>query len=171
MKRSVGVLAGLALGMIVAPAPAADAVGVGACTITGTITFTPAGQNVDRGTWDISPATILCRGQFNTYELMYKQGSFTGSGSFTSVPSGEAGCLWELGTGAVDYWIPTDKQDVHVKEEFAFLLAGAGAFTSPTLRGVFQIPAQGNCLTGPATKAMFLAEVAMVRVSGADFTP
>jgi hypothetical protein len=157
--------------MVVAPTPPADAVGVGACTITGTITFTAAGQKADRGTWDISPATILCRGQFNTYELMYKQGAFTGSGSYTSLPAGEGSCLRELGIGSVDYWIPTDKQDVHVKEEFAFLSAGVGAFTSPTLRGVFQIAAQSNCLTGPATKGTFLAEVAMVRVSGADFTP
>ena len=35
----------------------------------------------------------------------------------------------------VDYWIPTEKQDVHVKEPYAFLLAGAGVFTTPTLRG------------------------------------
>jgi hypothetical protein len=157
--------------MVVAPAPAADAVGVGACTITGTITFTPRALTADRGTWDISPATILCRGQFNTKELMLKHGSFTGSGSFTSLPSGEGGCFRELGTGMVDYWIPTEKQDAHIKEEYTFLLSGAGAFTTPTLRGTFQIPAQGNCLTGPATKAMFLAEVALVRLSGADYTP
>jgi hypothetical protein len=171
VKRSLAVLAGLTLGTLVAPTPAAEAVGAGACVITGTITFTPSTLSQNRGTWDISPATILCRGQFNTYELMLKQGAFNGSGSFTSLPSGGAGCIRELGTGMVDYWIPTEKQDVHMKEEFAFLLSGAGAFTTPTLRGVFQIPAQGNCLTGPATKATFLAEVSLVRVSGADYTP
>ena len=172
MRRSIGVLAGLILATGVAVAPPADAVGVGACTITGTITFTPAGEGSDIGLWDISPAQITCRGQFNTYELMLKQAGFTGKGSYSTLPSGEGGCLRELGTGTVDYWIPTEKQDVHVVEENAFLLAGAGAFTTPTLKGVFQIPAydDGNCLTASVTKATFLAEVLLVRNSGADWT-
>jgi hypothetical protein len=103
---------------------------------------------------------------------MVQQGAFEGSGSYTVVPSGEGGCLRELGTGTVDYWIKTDKQDVHVKEPHAFLLAGAGAFTTPTLRGVFQIPMyEGNCLTTPVTRALFLAEVTLVRLSLADYTP
>ena len=91
------------LAAVVAPAPAADAVGVGACTITGTITFKPAGAGSEIGLWDISPAQIACRGQFNTYELMLKQAGFTGKGSYTTLPSGEGGCLRELGTGVVDH--------------------------------------------------------------------
>lgn len=171
MKRSVGVLAGLTLAAVFGPAPAADAVGVGACTITGTITFTPAGEGADQGLWAISPAQITCRGQFNTYELMLKQASFEGKGSYTTLPSGEGGCLRELGAGEVDYWIPTEKQDVHVKEPHTFVLAGAGAFVTPTLKGSFQIPAyDGNCLTAPVTKALFLAEVSLFRNSGADWT-
>lgn len=171
MRRSVGVLAGLILAAVVAPAPAADAVGVGACTITGTITFKPAGAGSEIGLWDISPAQIACRGQFNTYELMLKQAGFSGKGSYTTLPSGEGGCLRELGTGMVDYWIPTEKQDVHVVEPNAFLLAGAGAITTPTLKGVFQIPAyEGNCVTTAVTKATFLAEVTLFRNSGADWT-
>lgn len=171
MRRSVSVLAGLILAAIVTPAPAADAVGIGACTITGTITFKPAGAGSDIGLWDISPAQIACRGQFNTYELMLKQAGFKGNGSYSTLPSGEGGCLRELGTGMVDYWIPTDKQDVHVVEPNAFLLAGAGTITTPTLKGVFQIPAyDGNCLTTPVTKATFLAEVTLFRNSGADWT-
>ena len=71
----------------------------------------------------------------------------------------------------VDYWIPTEKQDVHVVEPNAFLLAGAGAITTPTLKGVFQIPAyDGNCVTAPVTRATFLAEVTLFRNSGADWT-
>ena len=171
MRRTVGVLAALMLAMILGPAPAADAVGVGACTITGTITFIPMGKGAEVGAWDISPAQITCRGQFNTYELMLKQAGFRGAGSYQTLPSGEGGCLRELGTGTVDYWIPTEKQDVHMVEPNAFLLAGAGAFTTPTLKGVFQIPAyDGNCLTTSVTKATFLAEVTLVRNSGADWT-
>jgi hypothetical protein len=144
------------------------------CAISGTITFRPSSAATpDRGGWDISPAVIQCRGQFNTKELMVRQGSFAGSGAYTVVPSGEGRCLRELGTGTVDYWITTDEQDVHIKEPHAFLLAGAGAFTTPTLRGVFQIPTyeEGTCLTTPVTRGLFLAQVTMVRVSMADYTP
>jgi len=166
-------LAGLALVAFLAPAPAAEALGAGVCAISGTITFRPSSAvATDRGDWNISPAVIQCRGQFNTKELMLRQGPFAGSGSYTVVPSGAGGCLRELGTGTVDYWIPTDEQDVHVQEPHAFLLAGAGAFTTPTLRGVFQIPTyEGNCLTTPVTRALFLAQVTLVRVSMADYTP
>jgi hypothetical protein len=172
MRRCITVLASLALATVLAPAPPAHAIGLGVCTITGTIRFTPSGGTSEQGVWAISPAVIQCRGQFNTRQLMVRQGAFAGSGSYTVVPSGEAGCLHELGTGTVDYWIATDEQDVHVKEPHAFLLAGAGAFTTPTLRGVFQIPPyEGNCLTTPVTSALFLAEVTMVRLSPADYTP
>ena len=172
VKRSIAVLTGLALTAFLAVTPAADALGLGACTITGTITFTPQPLVHDHGAWEISPAVIQCRGQFNTRELMVRQGSFTGFGSYTVLPSGDGGCLRELGNGTVDYWIATDEQDVHVKEPHAFLLAGAGAFTTPTLRGLFQIPRyEGNCLTSPVTTALFLAEVTLVRISTADYTP
>jgi hypothetical protein len=172
VKRSVAVLAGLALAMFLGPTPPADALGLGVCTISGTITFTPTTAGPDHGHWEITPAVIQCRGQFNTKELMVRQGSFAGSGAYTVVPSGDGGCLRELGTGTVDYWITTDEQDVHIKEPHAFLLAGAGAFTTPTLRGVFEIPTyEGNCLTTPVTKGLFLAQVTLLRVSLADYTP
>jgi hypothetical protein len=165
MGRSVAVLAGLALALVLGPVPAAEAgVGVGACTIGGTITFTPSEQTAGQGTWAIAPGAIHCRGQFNTYEYMTRQGEFSGSGTYTSASSSEGGCFRELGTGEVDYWIPTDRQDIHVIEPYAFLLAGAGAFTTPTLRGTFQITTyDGNCVTGPVTKASFLAQVTLLR--------
>lgn len=170
MHRSVAVLAGLALMIILGPAPAAEAFGAGACTIGGTITFTQ-GQTPGQGDWAISPGVIQCRGQFNTYEYMMRQGSFSGSGTYTTLPSAQEGCLRELGTGTVDYWIPTDKQDIHIVEPYAFLLAGAGAFTTPTLRGVFQVTTfDHNCVTGPVTKASFLAQVTLFRGSLADWT-
>ncbi|MDQ1493258.1 MAG: hypothetical protein QOD57_1089 [Actinomycetota bacterium] len=171
MKRSIAMLIGLTLATFLGSTPPANALGIGVCTISGTITFRHSPATPDNGAWQISPGVIQCRGQFNTRELMVRQGSFAGSGSYTVVPSGDGGCLRELGTGTVDYWIPTDEQDVHVKEPHAFLLAGAGAFTTPTLRGLFQIVNEGNCLTTPVTKGLFLAEVTLVRLSTADWTP
>jgi hypothetical protein len=87
------------------------------------------------------------------------------------LPPGDGGCARALGSGTVDYWIPTDEQDVHVKEPHTFLLAGAGAFTTPTLRGLFQTVSDGNCLTTPPARALFLAEVSLLRLSTADWTP
>ena len=171
MGRSVAVLAGLAMALLLAPVPPAHAVGVGACTIGGTISFKPSEQAAGQGTWTIAPGAIHCRGQFNTYEYMTRQGEFAGSGTYTSASSSEVGCFRELGTGTVDYWIPTDKQDIHVVEPYAFLLAGAGAFTTPTLRGTFQITSfDGNCVTGPVNNASFLAQVTLFRGSFADYT-
>jgi hypothetical protein len=166
VKRSVALLAGLALVALLAPA--AQAVGAGACTITGTIVFTPSPVASEQGVWDITPGVIQCRGTFRRLEQMVGQGTFTGSGSYTVVPSGEGHCLRELGSGTVDYWITTENQDVHIQEQHSFLLAGAGVFTTPTLRGSFQIPAyeEGNCLTTPVTRAIFLAEVTMARLTG-----
>jgi hypothetical protein len=171
VKRSVAMLAGLVLATVLATAPAAEALGAGVCTIGGTITFSPAGQTSETGAWSIAPATIVCRGQYNTKELMLRNGAFNGSGSYTSLPSAQGGCLHQLGTGSVDYWITTEKQDIHVQEPHAFLLAGAGAFTTPTLRGVFQIVSyEGDCLTGPVTTASFQAQVTLLRESLADWT-
>ncbi|HEV7862623.1 MAG TPA: hypothetical protein VGR20_07985 [Acidimicrobiia bacterium] len=163
------VLAAVALAALLAPARAAQAVGAGACVITGTIIFTPSAAASERGAWDISPGVIRCRGTFRRLDQMVGEGTFSGAGSYTVVPSGEGHCLRSLGTGTVDYWITTEKQDVHMKEPHSFLLAGAGVFTTPTLRGSFQIPAyEGNCLTSPVSRAVFLAEVTMVRLSGTE---
>ncbi|HYH51533.1 MAG TPA: hypothetical protein VEG38_18460 [Acidimicrobiia bacterium] len=178
MKRPFAVLAGLVVTMLLGPVPAADAVGAGVCTISGTIRFTPSSAAADRGLWDINPAVIQCRGMFNVVssprgahgvgEQFTGAGQrFTGAGSYKTVPSADGGCLHELGEGEVDYWIVTQNQDVHMQEKNAFLLAGAGTFTTPTLYGSFQIPLHdGQCLTGPATTALFLAEVMVVRTSG-----
>lgn len=44
-------------------------------------------------------------------------------------------------------------------------MAGTGAFSTPTLRGTFQVtpPYDGDCQTTPLTKALFFAEASMVR--------
>ena len=173
MRRSVAVIAGLALAISMAPAPSADALAAGACAITGTIAFTPSASSAERGAWEIGPAVISCRGPFRAphpEQMSGEAGSFSGIGSYTAVPSGEGHCLRQLGTGTVDYWIKTEEQDVHVKEPHAFLLAGAGVFTTPTLRGTFQIPLyEVNCLTAPVSRAMFLAQVSLVRVPPPEY--
>jgi hypothetical protein len=172
MKRAAVVVASVLLTIVVGPAPSAHAFGVGACVIGGTINFSPVAHEPGRGAWRIAPATIQCRGQYNTKELMVRYGSFAGEGSYTSVPSTDNGCLRQLGTGSVDYWITTQKQDVHIKEPNVFLLAGAGAFMTPTLRGVFQILSyDGDCLASPVTKASFFAQVSLLRESSSDYTP
>ena len=173
MGRPAAVLAGLALALFLAPAPAAEAVGAGVCSIGGTINFVPTGGSPTEGNWSISPGSIQCRGQYNTKELMLRYGSFSGEGSYTSLPAAEGSCLRQLGTGDVDYWITTEKQDIHVREPHAFVLGGAGAFTTPTLRGVFQLISYegGQCLTGSVTRVSFSAQVSLFRESASDWTP
>jgi len=178
MKRALAVVAGFLLGGLVVPTPAADAIGAAECLISGTIRFTPSEVNPHRGAWDIDPAVIQCQGMFNFVssprqgngvgESFNPQGQqFRGSGSYQTVPSSDGGCLHELGEGTVDYYLRTVNQDIHMKEQNSFLLAGAGALTTPTLYGSFQIPLhERSCLTGPPTTALFLAEVTMVRTTG-----
>ena len=163
MKRSfVAGLVCLTLASFLAAVPAAEATAAGVCAISGTINFSPSASL--RGRWVISPGVIECRGFFFGWHSMLGRGSFVASGSYTAVPSG-AGCVEQLGPGTVDYWIATTQQHVHVIEPHTFTLAGAGAFTTPTLRGTFQIPLyDGNCVTTPRTTALFLAQVTLARV-------
>ncbi len=171
MRRSVALLAVLlltALGEVVASPPAAEATAIGACNISGTIVFTPSAAGADHGAWVIGPAVIACRGPFrfpHPEQMNGQAGSVSGIGSYATVPVGQGHCLRKLGSGTVDYWIKTEEQDVHVKEPHEFVLAGAGLFTTPTLRGTFEVPLhEGNCLAGPVNRAMFLAQVTVVRV-------
>lgn len=178
MKRALAVLAGFLMAGLAVPTPAADAVGLAECLISGTIRFTPSAQDPHRGAWDIDPAVIQCQGMFNFVssprqgngvgETFNPQGqAFRGFGDYRTVPSSDGGCLHELGAGTVDYYLRTVNQDIHMKEQNTFLLAGAGTFTTPTLYGSFQIPLhESSCMTGPPTTALFLAEVTMVRTTG-----
>jgi hypothetical protein len=54
---------------------------------------------------------------------------------------------------------------VHLKEPQSFVLAGAGTFSTPILRATFQVtpPTDGDCVTTPVTKALFIAQATMVR--------
>ena len=161
MKRSfVAELVCLTLASFLTAVPAAHASAAGVCTISGTINFAPSAS--PQGRWEISPGVIECRGFFSG-NPMIGPGSFVGSGSYTAVPSG-AGCLEQLGSGTVDYWITTTEQQVHLIEPHSFILAGAGPFTTPTLRGTFQIPLyDGNCVATPRTTTLFLAQVTLAR--------
>jgi hypothetical protein len=155
---------GLALASFLAGAPAAEATAWGGCTINGMIIFSPSASAPSQGRWEISPGQIECQGFFYGSDHFVGPGSFTGSGSYTAVPSGGASCLESLGSGTVDYWLRTSTQDIHVEEPHSFLLAGAGAFTTPTLRGTFQIPLyNGDCVTTPRTTTPFLAQVTLLR--------
>jgi hypothetical protein len=170
MRRSVVVLAVVmltALGDFVASPPPAEAIAVGVCSISGTIVFSPSDGAPDHGAWVIGPAMISCRGPFrfpHAEQMNGVPGSFSGVGSYTTVPVGQGQCFRKLGTGTVEYWIRTEEQDVHMKELHQFVLAGAGLFTTPTLRGTFELVHEGNCLTGPVNRAAFQAQVTMVRL-------
>ena len=145
--------------------PAADATGAAACTITGTITFAHSPNSTAEGVWTIDPAIISCQGLFNGYERILGPGKFSGKGSYTALPGGNGTCLRNVGSGKVDYTFPTTGADVHLVEPNEYTLAGVGAFTSPSLKGTFEItpPYEGDCVTKPITKALFVAEAALIR--------
>lgn len=164
MKRWL-ISLGLAALPIVGTVSTAEATGGAACTITGTINFEPSPVTPAEGTWRIEPAVIDCRGLFRSWDRILGPGVFAGSGAYTTLPTSEGSCLHNIGSGTVDYWIPTTEADVHINEEHNFVLAGAGVFLTPTLRGTFQVtpPYDGDCVTKPVTRALFLAEASMVR--------
>jgi hypothetical protein len=166
MKRSVWlVVSALAVVPLVSFVPAAHATGAAACTISGTINFSPSSPTATRGTWTVEPAVIDCHGSFRGWDRILGPGSFRGRGSYTTAPHRSGPCLQQVGSGTIDYVIPTSEQDVHLIEPHSFIIAGAGSFTSPTLRGSFQVTSldDGNCVTKPASTAFFLAQALMVR--------
>lgn len=162
MKRFVAVLALVVL-PVIGFTPAADAVGYGACTITGTITF--SSRTLSAGTWTIGPAVIDCQGLIAARRRITGRGPFKGSGSFTALPPGEGACLRHSGSGKIDYTIPTTGGDIHISEPSNHTLVGIGVIDTPTLHGSFQLPPpyDGDCLTKPVTKVTFVAEVLLNR--------
>jgi hypothetical protein len=160
----------LALGFLlftVPAAPTAHAAGFAACTITGTIKFFPSSDNRMQGAWNIDPAVIDCRGLFDVEgrQRILRPGSFSGSGTYAALPIESGTCLHHVGSGTVGYWLFTSEADVHLKEPQSFVLAGVGTFSTPILRATFQVtpPSDGDCVTRPVTKALFVAQAAMVR--------
>ena len=167
MKRLLALLAGLGLSALplVATAPPAGALAAGVCTITGTVNFDPQKAPSAEGAWSIGPAAITCHGLSKGPERFLGQGPFFGSGSYTVLPTGTGGCVYQAGTGTVEYTVPTSGNPLHVEEEHQFVLAGAGSFMTPSLRGNFlqTPPFEGDCVTTPVTRATFVATAVLVR--------
>lgn len=167
MKRLLTLVSGLGLSALplVAAAPPADALAAGVCTITGTINFDPQKAPSAEGAWRIGPAAINCQGLSKGPERFNGQGPFVGSGSYTVLPTGTGGCLHQVGTGTVEYTVPSTGYPLHVKEAHQFVLAGAGSFITPSLRGSFQQtpPFEGDCVITPVTRATFVAQAVLVR--------
>ena len=162
MKRIVAVLAAVVLPAI-GFAPPAHAVGYGACSIVGTITF--SSKTPGAGTWTIAPAMIDCKGIIGKRARPVGPGPFRGSGSFDALPPGGAACLPQSGSGNVEYEIPTFTGVIKVSEPVNHTLAGAGVLDTPSLHGAFQIPPpyDGDCVTTPVTRARFMAQVVLYR--------
>jgi hypothetical protein len=167
LKRFIVLLAGLMMSVLLGPVPGADALGLGACVISGTITFTPPDGNSAQGFWRINPAVINCQGTWAGPDRFIGPGPFTGGGSYTVLGVGGGACLHKVGKGTVDYVLRTSGTDVRISEPHEFVMAGAGRFTTPSLQGSFQEtpPYDGDCLSKPVTRATFVAQALMVRTS------
>jgi hypothetical protein len=165
VKRLIALVAGLALVPLVGLAPKADAIGAGACTISGTIAFEPPNGPYMRGAWTIRPGAIDCKGVYKGPDYFTGQGPFTGSGTYTVLPTGTGACVHQVGEGTVDYMFRTISGTYNLREKNEFVLAGAGKFTTPSLRGTFVIPPpyEGDCVTTPVTRATFIAQVVLAR--------
>lgn len=165
MKRLV-VLAGLMVVPLVGFVPAARA-GAATCTISGTISFSPPEATATRGEWRIAPGAIRCYGLHKGPEYFLGQGPFAGSGSYTVLSSGSGACLHQVGEGTVEYAVPTSgpNPSFQAREPHRFVMAGAGTFTTPSLRGSFTVapPYEGDCLTKPVTRATFVAQAVLFR--------
>jgi len=168
VKRPAGFLVGLVMLPFVGLAPSAHAMGEAACTISGTINFVPT--SASQGTWSIGPGVIDCTGLFRAKRAITGPGPFTGSGTYAEASPGSGTCLHQVGTGQVDYIIPTTEANNRIQESHDFVFAGAGSFTTPTLRGSFEVapPYEGDCVGHPVTKATFVAQAVMVRLNGLD---
>lgn len=161
VKRLVAVL-GLLVLPVVGFSSGAGAVGYGACTISGTITFTA--ESPSAGTWAISPGIIDCQGLIAGRRRIIGRGPLKGSGTYAALPPGDSACLRHSGTGTLEYDIPTTGGEIKVSEPGDYRLTGVGTLSTPTLRGAFQVsPAGGDCVTQPVTRAAFVAEVVFLR--------
>jgi hypothetical protein len=155
---------GLVIPLLAGFVPAARATGGGACTITGTMAFSRSSVAAGGGRWNLE-GIISCQGLYNGYRRFNGPGTFAGSGSYTALWGGSP-CLHHSGTGTVDYRFPTTGDDIHLVEPQSYTLVGAAStFTTPSLTGAFQMspPYEGDCVTTPITKALFVAQATLVR--------
>jgi hypothetical protein len=162
----VGVVATSVLGFV----PAANGLGGAVCVISGTITFAPPSAEAPAGSpgsWDIGPGQIQCNGIINGYRI-WGTGPFTGSGTYTSLPVAGSTCghlVHHVGMGNVDYLMRSAAMLFRMRETKRFVLAGAGEFSTPSLRGALQLlpPYDGDCVTKPITRATFVAQARYLR--------
>jgi len=165
----------LAVGVVGLPlaafTPPAGATGGAGCVIGGTMQFVPDAATPARGVWRIEPGVISCQGVFRAKHFITGPGRFSGAGTYTEIPGGTGTCLHSVGTGQVDYVIPTDHSTQHISEQTDFVYAGAGEFATPSLRGTFQVPPpyHGNCVTGQVTQVSFVAQAVLLRFDGLEF--
>ncbi len=160
MKRFIaglGVLGMAVLGFM----PTAGAVGYGACTIIGTISF--SSQTASTGTWAIGPATLDCQGIVGKRARITGRGPLSGTGTYDALAP--VSCLPQKGTGKISYAIPTASGVIRVDEAVNDAVAGAGVIDTPTLHGTFQVlpPYDGDCVTKPLKRASFVAQVVLYR--------
>lgn len=162
MKRFVAVLAVVG-SAVFGFSPRADAVGYGACTIVGTISF--SSQTLSTGTWTIAPAILDCQGIIGKRARITGRGPIRGSGTYNALAPGNGACLTQNGTGKVEYVIPTASGTIKVSEAMTHTLAGVGVFDTPSLHGTFQMPPpyDGDCVTKPLSRATFVAQVILYR--------
>ena len=165
MRRSIRSVMGLMVLALVGSVPPAVATGTAVCTISGTITFSHSELTTTEGFWTIGPAVINCQGPYNGYERITGPGQFAGAGSYTAFPYGSGTCLHSIGKGTVEYGFPTTAYDIRLVEPQNYTLAGAGTFTTPSLKGTFEVapPYDGDCVTKPVTSALFVAEASLLR--------
>jgi len=168
VKRPIALVVGLFLLPLIGVVPSAHAMGAAVCTISGTFDLVPT-STTGQGRWTIEPGVISCEGLFRAKRVITGPGKFRGSGTYDEASPGGGPCLHIVGTGQVDYTVPTFDADNQIHEPQDFVLAGAGAFATPSLRGSFQVapPYEGNCLSKPV-KGSFVAEAILVRLNGLD---
>jgi len=149
---------------LMASVPGAGAVGGGACRITAHIAFAP--KSAGDGGWMIERGIIDCVGLLaGGKNRITGAGEFSGSGTYTTVPAPGGACVQQVATGRFSYRIPTSGGYVVIDEPGGYTLVGAGALSTPTLRGPVEIapPYSGDCVTKPVTAASFLAQATLYR--------
>ena len=164
MKRVAVASAVAAVLALVASVPGAGALGGGACRITAHIAFAP--KSAGDGAWTIERGVIDCVGLLaGGKNRITGAGEFSGTGSYTTVPGPGGACVQQVANGRFSYRIPTSGGYVVIEEPGGYTLVGAGALSTPTLRGPLQItpPYGGDCVTKPVTAASFLAQVTLYR--------
>ncbi|HEV3363971.1 MAG TPA: hypothetical protein VG795_07495 [Acidimicrobiia bacterium] len=170
MIRRVVLLGAVVATSVVGFVPTAGALGGAVCVISGTITFAPPAAEAPAGSpgaWTIGPGQIQCNGIINGYRI-WGTGPFHGSGTYTSLPLGGDTCghlVHHVGMGNVDYLMRSAAMLFRVRETKRFVLAGAGEFSTPSLRGAMQLlpPYEGDCVTTPITRATFAAQARYLR--------